>query len=238
MKKVLVVMVLAMVLAWGVGAPKAEAYMIDFGIDYNSGDNGGTICYSAGTLTGTDIEIDNAVAAGYNSLNFASSSTTLNFSMTNATYLGGGNYSFTGGTIEIVSTDGSVSNGTAVTLLSGSWDSSQVVSLYTLSDGTMKIMFGGFNDSKNEMLLSLLRIDSYQDSNHMIPGFVGGLNLQFLVPAGSASASCSAQVYSGDVTNSSVPIPAAAWLFGSGILGFIGIRRRTKKSPKKKYAKA
>jgi hypothetical protein len=237
MKKVLVVMVLAMVLAWGVGAPKAEAYMIDFGIDYNSGGNEGTICYSAGTLTGTDIEIDNAVAAGYNSLNFASSSTTLNFSMTGATDLGGGNYSFTGGTIEIVSTDSSVSNGTTpVTLLSGSWDSSQVVSLYTLSDGTTKIVFGSFNDSKNEMLLSLLQIGGYERENRMIPGFVGGLNLQFLVPVGGAS--CSAQVYSGDVTNSSVPIPAAAWLFGSGILGFIGIRRRTKKSPKKKYAKA
>ncbi len=33
--------------------------------------------------------------------------------------------------------------------------------------------------------------------------------------------------YNGAVaTNSAVPIPAAAWLFGSGLLGLVGIARR------------
>ena len=33
-------------------------------------------------------------------------------------------------------------------------------------------------------------------------------------------------VYSGDVGVSAVPVPAAAWLFGSGLLGLIGVARR------------
>jgi len=232
MKKVLMVMVLAMIFAWGVGTPKAEAYMIDFGIDYRRGDNGGTICYDAdtSTLTGTGIEIDNAVS-GYGSLDFGSSTTALNFSMTGAIAVGRGNYSFSAGTIDIVSSN-SMFGGAAsspVTLLLGTWDSSQVISLYTLpgGTGTMKIVFGGFNDSKNEKLLFELGISGYSDNDIMIPGFVGGLNLQFLVPVG---ASCSSQVYSGDVTNSNVPIPPSAAMLFFGLLGLFGVRRMRRDS--------
>ena len=31
------------------------------------------------------------------------------------------------------------------------------------------------------------------------------------------------------VTTSSVPIPAAVWILGSGLIGFVGIRRRLNK---------
>jgi len=31
-----------------------------------------------------------------------------------------------------------------------------------------------------------------------------------------------------DITTSVVPVPAAAWLFGSGLLGLVGVARRKK----------
>jgi len=227
MKKILMVMALAIMLAWGVGTPQAEAYMIDFGIDYNSGNNGGSICYDSSSLSliGSQIEIDNAVT-GTGSLSFGASTTSLNFTMTGASDLGGGNFSFAGGAIKIVSNDTSVF-GSATTLLSGTWDSSQVVSLYTLPDGTTKIVFGAFNDSKNEKLLTLLNIHDYGTGHSMIPGFTGGLNLQFKVPVDDL---CSSEVYSGDVTNTSVPIPAAAIMLFSGLLGLFGVRRMRRDS--------
>lgn len=228
MKKILMVMALAMMLAWGVGTPQAEAYMIDFGIDYNSGDNGGSICYNSDTLSliGTGIEIDNVVLDTGGSLSFGASTTSLSFVMTGASDLGGGNYSFTGGSIDIVSSDTSFFP-TGTTLLSGNWDTSQVVSLYTLPDGTTKIVFGAFNDSKNEMLLYKLGIGDYKYDNTLISGFTGGLNLQFKVPVGQA---CSSAIYSGDVTNSNVPIPGAAIMLFSGLLGLVGVRRMRRDS--------
>ncbi len=36
-------------------------------------------------------------------------------------------------------------------------------------------------------------------------------------------------VHSGDV--STVPVPAAVWLFGSGLLGLIGVARRKRANP-------
>jgi hypothetical protein len=227
MKKILVMIFAAMVLVWGVGTTKAEAYMIDFGIDFNSGSNVGQICFDstiATLYTSTGIEVDNAVA-GTGSLDFGKSTTFLNFSMTGAADQGGGNYTFTGGTIDIVSSDAMF--GGSVTLLSGNWDSSQVVSLYTLPDGKTKIVFGSFNDSKNGWLLNLLNIPGYSTSDIMIPGFIGGLNLQFIVPVG---ADCSSQVYSGDVTNSRVPIPPSAAMLFFGLLGFVGVRRMRRDS--------
>lgn len=37
------------------------------------------------------------------------------------------------------------------------------------------------------------------------------------------------RIYSINVEGNPVPIPAAIWLFGSGLIGFVGIRRRIKK---------
>jgi hypothetical protein len=41
---------------------------------------------------------------------------------------------------------------------------------------------------------------------------------------------CGSCVYEGDWVLSAVPVPATAWLFGSGLLGLIGVARRTKSS--------
>jgi hypothetical protein len=42
----------------------------------------------------------------------------------------------------------------------------------------------------------------------------------------STAAVCSASTYTAPTGYSTVPIPAAAWLFGSGLIGLIGIARR------------
>jgi len=45
-------------------------------------------------------------------------------------------------------------------------------------------------------------------------------------PAGTASQQVNWRVTTGDVN--AVPVPAAAWLFGSGLLGWAGVRRKSK----------
>lgn len=47
-----------------------------------------------------------------------------------------------------------------------------------------------------------------------------------ILPAGTASQDVNWRVTTGDVN--AVPVPAAAWLFGSGILGWAGARRKSK----------
>jgi hypothetical protein len=44
----------------------------------------------------------------------------------------------------------------------------------------------------------------------------------------SWEASPTIHMFSVDATVSSVPVPAAAWLFGSGLLGLLGVSRRKK----------
>jgi len=34
------------------------------------------------------------------------------------------------------------------------------------------------------------------------------------------------QIFSGDIVNQPVPIPAAVWLFGAGLIGLVGVARR------------
>jgi len=57
----------------------------------------------------------------------------------------------------------------------------------------------------------------------------------FLFPTGSqdvgiksATGSYAWAVHAGDVGASAVPVPTAVWLFGSGLLGLIGVARRKK----------
>jgi len=57
----------------------------------------------------------------------------------------------------------------------------------------------------------------------------GGVTLQLKSSCGGA-ASCVSDVYfdNASMTVAAVPVPAAVWLFGSGLLGLIGVARRKK----------
>jgi hypothetical protein len=61
------------------------------------------------------------------------------------------------------------------------------------------------------------------------PDVSGGITLQLKSSCGAAS-SCNADIYfdSASLDVSAVPVPAAAWLFGSGLLGLVGVARRRK----------
>ena len=85
-----------------------------------------------------------------------------------------------------------------------------------------KVTFGSFSDTKNADLLS---------HYGLTPGtpFQGALTLLFAATDnGAGSPFTSTSVFSGNVVNSPavVPLPAAAWLFGSALVGLAGTLRK------------
>ena len=60
------------------------------------------------------------------------------------------------------------------------------------------------------------------------PDISGGVTMQFVAATGEAPGSASTLEID-DLTMTVVfPVPAAVWLFGSGLLGLIGVARRKK----------
>lgn len=61
------------------------------------------------------------------------------------------------------------------------------------------------------------------------PDVAGGVTLQLKASCGAA-ASCLADIYfdNAKMEVNAVPVPAAVWLFGSGLLGLVGVARRKK----------
>jgi hypothetical protein len=57
----------------------------------------------------------------------------------------------------------------------------------------------------------------------------GGVTVEFTAICG-ADAGCFSNLAIDNVTVSAVPIPAAVWLFGSGLVGLVGVARRRKKA--------
>ena len=210
-------------------APAAMAVELDFNI---SAPTSGTITYggSGGALVGSNIEVDNVVGlstpANAN-VTALCLSCALNFTtggLTNAGGPGGSNngwWSFgSGGTITItggVQLQGGTDIALGSTLLNGSFNSAFVQDLGVQG---FKVTFGTFNDTKNDTLLSYFGLT---------PGmpFQGALTLLFgSTNPGVGGAFNSTSVFSGNVVNSPVPLPAAALLFGSGLIGLAGALRK------------
>ena len=63
---------------------------------------------------------------------------------------------------------------------------------------------------------------------HLFPTTLTGQTFDFINPniAGGSNVSNNYQFYISTVSISAVPVPAAAWLFGSGLLGLAGVARR------------
>jgi hypothetical protein len=59
---------------------------------------------------------------------------------------------------------------------------------------------------------------------------VGATNGMPMTGSWSATDGISGNVVSGDITVSAVPVPAAAWLFASGLLSFAGLKRKKTRS--------
>lgn len=183
----------------------------------------GSISYNGtgGALIGTNIDVDNVVGLS-TPANANVTSTcltcTLNFTSGLNTSAGGGTWQFgSGGSISITGgVDFSVGSDIPVgsTLLTGTFSSA------TVSDtGVFEVTFGSFTDVKHAGLLSYYGMPS--------GNYDGSLTILFSAVGGPGNAITSTSLFGGSIANvAAVPVPAAAWLFGSGLLGLYSAMRR------------
>ena len=204
-----------------VPVPKLTPDFIDFLIDST---NGGSLVWDTGSnrLVGSGINIFSVVSQTFDRtpvigplpcrgcvLSFVSGMHTV-----------GGDF---GG--DLAGSSIAISAG-GVPLMAGSFTDGAVIST---SKGLFNMLGAGFVDMKNPELATALGFGPG------ITSWTGGLNLQFASRTGF-KAGAPLNLYSGDVTNtpatppSEVPVPAAAWLFGSGLIGLVGVARRTSAS--------
>jgi len=115
-------------------------------------------------------------------------------------------------------------------LLSGSFNAARVLGLNG-GNYSFQIAGGDFFDSKHIALLDYYGLPT-------TGGYQGNLNLSFLAQLNPDGDSQTADfinvpngIGSGDIINQPiVPVPAAAWLFGTGLIGMTVIARRSKHS--------
>jgi len=184
----------------------------------------GSIAYggTGGALTGTNIDVDNVVGLSTPAnANITSTclSCVLNFTTGSNISTGGGTWQFgPGGSISITGgVDFSVGSDIAVgsTLLTGTFSSA------TVSDtGIFEVTFGSFTDGKHADLLSYYGMPN--------GNYDGSLTILFSATNGLGNSITSTSIFSGSIANApaEVPLPAAAWLFGSGLLGLYAAVRR------------
>ena len=196
--------------------------VLDFGI---TAPTTGTLSYAGGAapLIGSGIDVDDVVGLNTPSNNNVLSicaSCTLGFETGAST--GGWNYG-AGGIITITGgidfPDATPDIATGTTLLQGTFNSANVVDVGN-GNFEFQIVGGSFTDTKQPDLLAFYGLP---DVNYN-----GGLNISFSTTANMGNQFTSNTIFSGDVINQPVPIPAAVWLFGSGLLGLVGIARRRK----------
>ena len=173
MKKILLIMTLALVIVWGVGIQKAAAGSYSMDMDEIS-------FYAVDTSANAVVTLTVSQLAGSDTLQYKA---------------GSANWADAGGSIVIspVTTGGMeqvylrLVNGTTVTSTAGN------------------ITFWGKDDANYNSITV----------NWTVAG--GTLALDLLVPDDKDNVA-------------PVPIPAAVWLLGSGLLGLVGIRRRSTKA--------
>jgi len=197
------------------------ASVLDFGIEAPTL---GTISFAGGAapLIGTGIDVD-TIVGDPTPLNSGAPITCDACILSLATGAHTGNWNFgAGGTISIIGGVPTAGVAAGTTLLTGSFDSA-IVSDIGGSFFNFKIAGASFFDTKDETLLGYFGLPS--------GGYRGGLNISFDTIGAPAVGTTfnSDTLRSGDVINSPVvPVPAAVWLFGSGLLGLVGIARRKK----------
>lgn len=193
----------------------------------------GSVSYggTGGGLIGSNIDVDNVVGAS-TPLNANVTSTcltcVLNFTSGSLSNSGGPNpnnngwWRFSsGGSITVIGgvdfqgTTNDISLGS--TLLSGTFGSAFV---QDLGGPGFRVTFGNFIDTKHASLLSYYGLPSGT--------YNGALTLLFTAQNnGTGSAFTSTSMIGGSISNiAAVPVPPAAWLFGSGLLGLYSALRR------------
>ncbi len=197
-----------------------SAPVLDFGI---KAPTTGSLSYAGGMgpLIGSGIDVDDVIGLGTpanNTVLSICSFCTLDFQTGGSTggwnFAGGGTITITGG-IDFPDATPDIPDGT--TLLQGTFDAATVVDLGN-NLFEFQIVGGSFTDTKHPELLAFYGLPNID--------YVGGLNISFSTSSNMGDAFTSTQIFSGDVTNQPIPIPAAVWLFGSGLLGLVAVARR------------
>lgn len=221
---------------WVMGLPISPSAMAVSSLDFNIGaPTSGTVSYAGGggALIGSNIEVDNVVGlstpANAN-VTALCLSCALNFNTGALINAGGpppsgsnnGWWSFgSGGAITItggVQLQGEPDIALGSTLLTGNFNSAFVQDLGTQG---FKVTFGTFFDTKHPNLLTY-----YGLTPETL--FQGAFTLLFASPnPGVGGAFTSTSIFSGNVVNTAiVPLPAAVWLFGTGLISLFPILRR------------
>jgi hypothetical protein len=205
----------------------AQAASLQF--DIANAQTSGSISYLGGTnpLSGTNIEIVDIIGLGTSSNDGITSTCTgcvLDFTtgdytgFTGDTWLfeSGGTVSITGG-VDFPDSTTDISGGS--TLLSGTFSNAE---LHDHSNGTLHLHINAatFTDTKHSSLTDF----------YGLPGglYNGGVTITFQTTSGiSPGTDFNSNILnSGSVLNQPVPVPAAFWLFGSGLIGLIGMAKR------------
>jgi hypothetical protein len=202
-------------------------------LDFNiNAPTSGTISFAGSTsdtLIGTDIQVNSVVGLGTASndgVTLNCINCYLNFETGAYTGAAGNLWMFNGGGfITLFGSLDTNGDGNAdiinAMLLSGRFNQASNVS-YDLGQLVFNIAAGTFADTKNPDLLAYYGLPDV--------GYLGGMAISFTTAAGASQnvgdAFTSTQVLSGDILNTPVPLPAAAWLLGSGLLVMAGVNRR------------
>jgi hypothetical protein len=239
MKKILVVMALALGLMLGVGSQQVSAYYLDFNIT-SAGTTTGQITFDRKALIGTDIEVDFVSLMDNN--NFEVAQLVLNHGrLTFNSGYAGSDWNYNGGTITITET---FVTGQTMTLMAGNVGSMTVASMgQPMGPYDWGVTFGDFTDRKAPWLFDPQNWEFFGCSiipewwgwqpgaDGLIGGFQGNLHVGFYGTFAGAEETLkftSDGIGSGNVNNYIVPIPAAVWLLGSGFFGLVAIRKRRK----------
>lgn len=207
----------ASVAANAISIPKSTPDLIDFLIDST---NGGSLVWdtSSDRLVGSGINIFSVVSQTFDGTPVIGPLPCPGcvLSFVSGTHTAGGDFGgdLSGSSIAIAAG--------SVPLMVGHFTDGAV---FSVKSGLFNILGAGFVDVKNPDLATALGFSPG------ITSWTGALNLQFTSLTGF-KAGAHLSPLSGDVSNtpatppSGVPVPAAAWLFGSGLIGLVGVARR------------